>query len=133
LPQLAILYIVYLAFAQSILSGVMKLVLVEQMLAALVGVCLLLFMVSWAIWRSSACLKLSHAQRIAAFFTASQKSIATGLPLLSTVFAAASLPVDVAAIVLIPLLMYHPLQLLLGGILVQRFAASSSSAPSAQS
>lgn len=133
LPQLAILYIVYLAFAQSVLSGVIELVLVEQLLATLLGVCLLMFVVSWAIWRSSACLSLSYSGRVAAFFTASQKSIATGLPLLSTVLAAASMPVDVAAIVLIPLLIFHPLQLLLGGMLVPRFVASPFSATSAQS
>lgn len=133
LPKLAILYIVYLAFAQSLLAGVIELISIGQLLATLFSVCLLLLAVSWAIWRSSACLKLTHAERVAAFFTASQKSIATGLPLLSTVFTAASLPVDVAAIALIPLLIFHPLQLLLGGLLAPRFALSSPSAPSARS
>lgn len=124
LPQAAILYIVYLSFAQTVSSGVLEAIPIGRLVGALLAVTLLLLLVSWGVWRSSKWLSLDRAQRTSAFFTASQKSIATGLPLLTTVFGAASLPVE-TGIILVPLLLYHSLQLLLGGILVSRFTASS--------
>lgn len=118
LPQLAILYIVYLSMAQTVSSAVLEALTPARLVSAVFAVALLLGMASWAVWRSSRWLKLHHGERISAFFTASQKSIATGLPLLTTIFA--SMPVD-TGLILVPLLLYHPLQLLLGGILVQKF------------
>lgn len=127
LPQAAILYIVYLSFAQTVSSGVLEAISVGRLLGALSGVAVLLLLVSWGVWRSSKWLQLDQGQRASAFFTASQKSIATGLPLLATIFGAASLPFE-TGLILLPLLFYHPLQLLLGGLLVP-----SLSAPSARS
>ena len=121
LPQAAIIYIVYLSFAQTVASGVLETVPVLRLLGALLAVTALLLMASWGVWRSSGWMRLDHAQRTSAFFTASQKSIATGLPLLTTVFGAASLPLE-TGLVLVPLLLYHPLQLLLGGLLLPRLA-----------
>lgn len=123
LPQFAILYIVYLSMAQTVSSGVLEALTPTRLVSAIFAVVLLLGMASWAVWRSTRWLKIHHMERISAFFTASQKSIATGLPLLTAVFGAASMPVD-TGLILVPLLLYHPLQLLLGGILVSRFLAS---------
>lgn len=133
LPHWAILFIVYMACAQSVLSGVLELIQLDQLLLGLLAVCLLLLLVSWAVWRSSKWLRLRREERVAVFFTASQKSIATGLPLLSSVFAAVSMSGEVMALVLFPLLVYHPLQLLLGGLLVARLSPDFTSAPNAQS
>lgn len=123
LPQAAILYIVYLSFAQTVSSGILETLSAERLLGALFVVVLLLLLGSWGVWQSSKWMSLSMDERVSAFFTASQKSIATGLPLLTTIFAAASLPAE-AGLVLVPLLLYHPLQLLLGGVLAPRFAAN---------
>lgn len=120
LPQTAILYIVYLSFAETVADGHLEALSTEHLVATLLAVILLLLLVSWGVWRSSQWINLQKDERIAGFYTASQKSIATGLPLLTTVFAAASLPLD-TGLVLVPLLFYHPLQLLLGGMLVPRF------------
>ncbi len=122
LPQAAILFIVYQSFAQTAASGVMDSLSTQYLISALLGVSLFLLLANWAVWRSSDWIKLPYDQRVAAFFTASQKSLATGLPLLTAIFAASSIPMDVAMI-LVPLLIYHALQLLLGGILVPRLLA----------
>ncbi|HKK18001.1 MAG TPA: bile acid:sodium symporter [Opitutales bacterium] len=132
LPQAAILYIVYLAFAKNVSSGLLDSLEPGRLFWTLCAVVFLLLLVSWGVWQSAGWIKLSQQARVAAFFTASQKSIATGLPLLTTVFGAASLQLD-SGLVLVPLLLYHSLQLLLGGILIPRFAAASSAAPSARS
>ena len=61
-------------------------------------------------------LNLSEEQRISAFFCSSQKSIATGLPLITSILAFAPSVTDTASII-IPLMCYHPAQLILAGIL----------------
>ncbi|MEC7608944.1 MAG: bile acid:sodium symporter, partial [Verrucomicrobiota bacterium] len=53
---------------------------------------------------------------ISAFFCSSQKSLATGLPLTTSILALVPGIVD-AASVLIPLMCYHPAQLILAAIL----------------
>ncbi len=120
-PQAAILYIVYLSFAQTLDAGVWESLAWWQLTSIGLLVVLLLLLVSWLVWQTSAWMRFNSGQRIAAFYTASQKSIATGLPLLSAIFAAASWPVG-SGLLLLPLLIYHPLQLLLGGLLVPGLA-----------
>jgi len=76
------------------------------------------------VWYSAAWLRVSRPQRIAAFFCASHKSLATGLPLASSILVAAPGVLEPAT-VLIPLLCYHPLQLLLAGWLAERFVRAA--------
>jgi sodium/bile acid cotransporter 7 len=79
----------------------------------------LMLLTSMLVWASAAWLRVSHSQRVAAFFCASQKSLASGLPLASSVLLAAPGVVDPAA-VLIPLICFHPLQLIFAGVLAER-------------
>ena len=72
---------------------------------------LLLVLASYA---GARLLRLSAGNRIAAIFVAPQKTIAMGLPLLSAYFAAN--PAMLAPAIL-PLLFYHPFQLLVAGLL----------------
>jgi sodium/bile acid cotransporter 7 len=81
----------------------------------------LLVLVSALVWWSSAWLVVERTSRISGFFCASQKSLATGLPLATSILAAAPAVVDAAA-VLIPLMVYHPAQLVLAGLLSSRWA-----------
>lgn len=124
LPQGAILYIVYLSFAGTVSSGLLETLSPGRLFGGLFAVTLLLLLASWGVWQSSKWMNLSQGERVAAFFTASQKSIATGLPLLTTILAVGSLPAE-TGLVLLPLLFYHPLQLLLGGFLVPRLSGCS--------
>jgi sodium/bile acid cotransporter 7 len=120
LPQAAILYIVYLSFSQTAASGFFGALSFEQLVAASITVVFLLLLVSYWVWQSSRWMGLKKGERVTAFFCGSQKSIATGLPLLTTTLAVASID---AGLVLVPLLLYHSLQLLLGGFLVPHFAS----------
>lgn len=61
----------------------------------------------------------SVEDRIAVMFTAPQKTLAMGVPLLTTYFAGRE---ELLGIVIIPLLFYHPWQLLTAGILKNVFA-----------
>lgn len=119
-----IIFIVHAAFAKSVASGAMGQVSALDFVLVLVVTLLLLFLVSAAVWFSAAALRPSRRERITAFFCASQKSIATGLPLATMVFAALPVPVNTAA-ALIPLMCYHPLQLVLAGFLSGRWSSDS--------
>ncbi|NBB78596.1 MAG: hypothetical protein GVY36_04020 [Verrucomicrobia bacterium] len=117
-----ILFIVHCAFANSVQSGFLESLGAGLVAAVLGGTVVLLLLVSGLVWWSAAWLQITGPQRITAFFCASQKSLATGLPLATSILASAPGVVDTAA-VLIPLMCYHPAQLVLAGILSGRFSA----------
>jgi sodium/bile acid cotransporter 7 len=117
-----IVFIVHAAFAESVRSGFLGALSVGALVGVLVSAVVVLLVTSVFVWQSAAWLHVSRPQRIAAFFCASQKSLATGLPLASSILVAAPGVVDPAT-VLIPLLCYHPVQLVLAGWLSARFVA----------
>lgn len=61
---------------------------------------------------------LSRAEVVAAMFCASQKTLAFGLPLINTVFEGSP---DLAAYCA-PIMVVHPIQLILGSLLVPRLS-----------
>lgn len=119
-----IIYIVHCAFANSVNSGFLDALSTGSIIAVIVSTVFVLLVVSMLVWWSSALIKPNRGQRITAFFCASQKSLATGLPLATSILAAAPGIVDAAA-VLIPLMCYHPSQLVLAGILSGKWASES--------
>ena len=114
-----IIFIVHAAFAQSVSSGLLDELSLALCLGVAVGIVTILLVTSVLIWWSGSWLRLQRAQRIAAFFCASQKSLASGLPLASSILLAAPGVVD-PAMVLIPLICFHPVQLAFAGLLTGR-------------
>ncbi len=116
-----ILFIVYAAFAGSVASGFFESMSLAKLALLLLEVVVLLLLISLAVWQSAKWLRLASAERIAAFFCASQKSLATGLPLAMTVFAVLpeTIEINIGA-VLLPLIIYHTLQLVLAAVWVER-------------
>lgn len=114
-----IVFIVHAAFAQSVSSGLLDELSLGLFFGVGVGIVVILIVTSVLIWWSASWLRVTHPQRIAAFFCASQKSLASGLPLASSILLAAPGVVD-PAMVLIPLICFHPLQLVLAGVLSGR-------------
>lgn len=117
-----IVFIVHCAFAQSVSSGFLIQLGLFSIFKVISITILILLFVSQFVWWSSNLFNLSKEQRISAFFCSSQKSLATGLPLTTSILALAPDIVD-AASVLIPLMCYHPAQLILAGILSNRWGA----------
>lgn len=68
---------------------------------------------------ASGLLRLSREDRIAAIFVAPEKTLALGAPLLTIFFEGQ----DILGVALLPLVIYHPWQLFVAGILVSRFNA----------
>ena len=116
-----IIFIVHCAFAQSVSTGFFGQLSATSILTVMSSTVVVLLVVSRLVWWSSAFIKPTKEQRITAFFCASQKSLATGLPLITSIMVAAPWLVDGAA-VLIPLLCYHPAQLVLAGLISDKWS-----------
>lgn len=78
------------------------------------------FAITAAVWKSSQWLKLDTASRIAVFFTASQKSICTGIPLILLTVSASGQNYN-PGLLLLPLITYYTLQTIFGALLSYRF------------
>ena len=124
-----IVFIVHAAFADSVQSGFLDALSLPDLLLVLAGTLLLLGSVSLLVWWSAAWVVSSSDRRISAFYCASQKSLAMGLPLATAVLTVAPDVMD-AASVLIPMMCYHPLQLLLAGVLASRLEVAQKMASS---
>jgi sodium/bile acid cotransporter 7 len=119
--QLIILLIVYRAFCDSFLDRMFQGYSLTE-LAVLGSLMLMLFFVMFACMHVfSVVLGLSREDRITVVFCGSKKSLVQGAVMGQVLFP------DAAAfgIVLLPLMLYHALQLLAGSILAQRMGQSS--------
>jgi solute carrier family 10 (sodium/bile acid cotransporter), member 7 len=73
-------------------------------------------------------LKFSRADKVTAVFCGSKKSLVNGAPMATAIFGAG----PALAMIMLPLLLYHQIQLLVCAVLAQRFAAEAEAVPSAE-
>lgn len=116
-----ILFIVWTAFCSSFQQQVWLKVPPSDLIVCFLGSSLLLGLASSLVWLLSGWVRMDLPSRITAFFCGSQKALSVGLPLSVLMFGSGNPTVDLSLLV-IPLLIYHPSQLLLGGWLVPKFA-----------
>ena len=112
-------FIVYAAFATSFRDQVWVQVGSEVAIKSLITSMLLLLIVSVVVCMSARLAFKDASNRIAAFFTGSQKSLAVGIPYSVAFFSTLSVVEDPSlrqSIIILPLLFYHPAQILLAGI-----------------
>ena len=69
-------------------------------------------------------LGFSREDRIAAIFCGSKKTLASGVPMARLIFGAH----PGLALILLPIMVYHSLQLVVGGILAQRWGQQADAA-----
>jgi sodium/bile acid cotransporter 7 len=117
--RVTILILVYTSFCDSIQGGVWQ----GQGLATLVYAssvaALLLGTVLFFTAQLSRALKLPLEDRIATVFCGSKKTLAAGVPMARLIFGSD----PGLSLILLPLMIYHPLQLVVGGWLAGRWAA----------
>jgi sodium/bile acid cotransporter 7 len=117
IDRMIILVLVYTSFCDSVRAGVWDRGL--AMLGIASALCLLLLAIALAVtWLSSGALGFEDGDRIAALFCGSKKSLAAGVPMASVIFGSSPR----LALLLLPILIYHSLQLLVGGWLTARLA-----------
>jgi sodium/bile acid cotransporter 7 len=113
-----ILVLVYTSFCDSFKNGVWT----DNGLTTLVlvtGVATALFAIVMTIMGlSSRALGFSREDRIAAMFCGSKKTLASGVPMARLIFGAH----PGIGLILLPIMIYHPLQLVICGVLAQRWS-----------
>jgi sodium/bile acid cotransporter 7 len=122
----SILLVVYGAFSDAVVQGIWHKVSVLQ-IALLLCVCaallgLVLLVTAFAARR----LGFDKADEIAIVFCGSKKSLASGVPMASILFPAASV-----GLIVLPLMLFHQLQLMACAAIAQRYAARPKEAEAA--
>lgn len=115
--RLAILLLVYTSFCDSFQQGVWSGNSTGQ-LVAISAVCVaLLTLVLMLTSLAARALGFSREDRIVAIFCGSKKTLASGVPMAKLIFGAH----PGLGLILLPIMIYHPLQLIVCGVLAQRW------------
>lgn len=114
----SILLVVYGAFSAAVVQGIWREVSLAQILWLLV-VCAGILAAALAVTSFGArSLGFDKADEIAIVFCGSKKSLATGVPMAGILFPAASV-----GLIILPVMLFHQLQLMACAVLAQRYAA----------
>ena len=113
--RLTILLLVYTSFCDSVKGGVWRSGAGSLGIATLASV-LLLGVALGLTWLAGRALGFARDERIAVLFCGSKKTLASGVPMARLIFGAQ----PGLAVILLPIMIYHPLQLLVGGWLAGR-------------
>lgn len=112
--QLTILLIVYTAFCESFTLNLFRGYSALDLLGLAGGMLLLFFVVFFVVMLVSRWLHFSREDRITALFCGSKKSLVQGSVMAKVLF-----PPTAAGVVLLPIMMYHALQLIVASILAK--------------
>ena len=115
MDRLAIAIAVYVAFSAAVEQGLWQLVGLSDWVALLLLIGLFLLFGFGGAWGLGGALRLERGDRVAFLFAGAQKSIALGAPLASVLY-----PPAIAGLLLLPVLIYHLLQLIISAPLASR-------------
>lgn len=113
-----ILVIIYSSFCHSFYTGVFDAISWASLLGLSVGMLLLFFIVMYSIKYCCRLLGFSAADEVTAMFCGSKKSLVHGTVMSRVLFAGTG-----AGMLLLPLMIYHALQLIAASIMAQKIAA----------
>lgn len=112
-----ILFIIYTSFCDSIQRGIWQ-GKSTAVVMAVAGSLILFGVVFYAVSGIARAAGFNSGDRIAAIFCGSKKSLATGIPMAQLIFAGDPR----LGLILLPLMIYHPLQLVICGVMAGRWA-----------
>jgi len=116
--RLTILLLVYTSFCDSVKRGVWSSHGPGPVLATIVASLVLFFLIFTIASLACDALRFSPPDKIAAVFCGSKKTLASGVPMAQLIFAGR----PGIGLILLPIMIYHPLQLLICGALANRWA-----------
>ena len=116
--QSSILLVVYVAFSEAVTQGIWQQINSYDLLSIIVVSSILLALVlGWNIWLSRR-LGFSRSDEITIVFCGSKKSLANGVPMANVLFPAATV-----GVMLLPVMIFHQLQLMVCALLATRYRA----------
>jgi sodium/bile acid cotransporter 7 len=113
----SILLVVYTAFSGAVVAGVWSKINGLDLVRLLILCSVLLAAVLAFTWWTARTLRFSTPDEIAIVFCGSKKSLASGVPMAGVLFPAAT-----AGLVLLPLMLFHQIQLMACAVIAQRYA-----------
>lgn len=114
----SILLVVYAAFSDAVIHGIWsRLKLGDLLWIGLIDI-VFLALIMLATTALSRLFRFDHADEIAIVFCGSKKSLASGVPMASVLLPAASVGVAI-----LPLMIFHQIQLVVCSVIARRFAA----------
>ena len=117
MDRFTIVLTVYATFCAAVNEGLWHRLNAPELLAVLAIVLLLLVFAFSAAWGLGGLLGLARADRMTLLFAGAHKSLATGAPMARLLFPAAQ-----AGLIILPLMLYHQLQLFLSAWLATRLS-----------
>lgn len=114
-----ILLLVYTSFCDSFQQGLWSQHGWSTLVIVVAGALALFALAMLATALASKALHFPREDRIAAMFCGSKKTLASGVPMARLIFGAH----PAIGVILLPIMIYHPLQLVISGVLAQRWAA----------
>ncbi|WP_447749632.1 bile acid:sodium symporter family protein [Pseudomonas nicosulfuronedens] len=115
--QGSILLVVYTAFSAAVIQGLWHQIPLPALAGLVVACCVLLALALLATNLLGRYLGFSLEDRITIVFCGSKKSLATGVPMASVLFASSTV-----GVILLPLMLFHQIQLMVCAVLAQRYA-----------
>lgn len=116
--QGSILLVVYTAFSDAVVSGLWHSVASSRLAGLMLVCCVLLAVVLWCTAALARWLGFSLEDRITILFAGSKKSMATGVPMAQVLFVGGGI-----GAMILPLMIFHQIQLMVCAVLAQRYAA----------
>ncbi len=114
----SILMVVYLAFSEAVIEGIWHTFTAMELGAVIVIDIVLLAIVLAFTMYGSRLLGFSKEDEIAITFCGSKKSLASGVPMASAIFAGQPI-----GVIVLPLMLFHQIQLMACAVIAQRYAS----------
>ncbi len=120
----SILLMVYAAFGKAVVGGVWQRLSAADLVAVTLACMMLLAVVILLAVVAARRLRFDRADEATIVFCGSMKSLVTGLPLANALFPGAQ-----AGVLVIPLIVYHQVQLLVCAVIARRYGATRDASP----
>lgn len=124
----SILMVVYLAFSEAMVAGLWQRLSASDLAVMVVADCLLLACVLGITIAASRRLGFSREDEIAIVFCGSKKSLASGVPMANVLF-----PPQTIGTMILPLMLFHQIQLFVCAVLARRYARQAPASNAASS
>ncbi|WP_024562439.1 bile acid:sodium symporter family protein [Siccibacter turicensis] len=123
----SILLVVYVAFSEAVVGGIWHQIDGKALLVV-VGLSIVLLAVVLVVntWAARA-LGFNTADEVTIVFCGSKKSLANGVPMANVLF-----PASAVGVMVLPLMIFHQIQLMVCAVLAQRYARRSTATETAQ-